>query len=188
MLIRRNSRLETEGEQREFVCLLQHRPINLCPICGRCRPFTLENPPSVAPLSDRLLAYIGGFLRPELPAMKGRGRNSSTCPTLFRERRKVAGTILHEVISFLSAIPHCPTLFTFISTTSSFTPPQKGPRLSRPCARNPQRWISIDSPLLVSQPVVRRDIKGLLEWPVRSFRSTIPFRATATIFGPDGES
>lgn len=38
--------------------------------------------------------------------MKRRGRNSSTCPRIFRERRrKVAATILYEVISFFSPNP-----------------------------------------------------------------------------------
>lgn len=60
------------------------------------------------------VAYTGGFHRMELLAMKRRGRNSSTCPRIFRERRKVALTILYEVISFLSYTP-CSSFFLCLS-------------------------------------------------------------------------
>lgn len=132
----------------------------------------VENPPpSKASLFDGSV-YSGGFRRTELLTMKRRGRNSSTCPRIFRERRKVAATILYEVISFLSPKP-LPSSFSFLCL--SLPPPllrysEKGWRLAL-WVRRPQQH-NLDRPLLFrfDSVLFSGDIKGLLEWPAWSFR------------------
>lgn len=80
------------------------------------------------------VAYAGGFRQTELLTMKRRGRNSSTRPRLFRERRKVVRR--HDftrgnLLFFPQTLPPLPSsVFRYI-LLYSFTP-EKRRRLARP--------------------------------------------------------
>lgn len=81
-------------------------------------------PPSEASLFDGSVQLIERRVSSNGITMKRRERNSSTCPRIFRERRKVAAKILYEVISFFSPNPLLPfVLYLPLSfTIFSFTP------------------------------------------------------------------
>jgi len=135
------------------------------------------------------VVYTGESRLAELPAMKGRGRNSLTCPiaavsrtTKSRRRDFTRGNLF----SFSDPSSPLPSAI-FVPTISSFAPFRERTKIG---STDPSQKfaVSIDSPLLVPSLIVRRGIKGLFECLVRSFcRQYRSERSTGTIFGSGDE-
>lgn len=110
---------------------------------------------------------------------------SSTCPRMFRERRrKVAAAILHEVISYSAPLPlpsQIRCYFLHFCSTSRFSfCLEKGRNIARPSQKSSPIVLSL-SPTLVSMRYKRASrVTGLV------VPSTIRFRWIA-IFGLDDE-
>lgn len=135
------------------------------------------------------VAYTEGFRQTKLLGMKR--RRNLTCPRLFRERRKVDATILHEVISFLSpndpssfaSLPFFPSSFSLLclSLPPSLLRSEKGRRLARPWVKRPHSFDRPCSSGSTSWPF-SGDIKRLLGLVVSP---TILFRPTDTLSDDD---